>query len=335
MHLTPSLSSFHFSADPNSALVLDLLHLSSASSDHENDDGPANEYRSKPLINAAAADRDEEDFGGFDDYGPGGGDDFGGGFDEDGGERLPDFDHNDATTTGGEVDFFADQFSGGASGPVAAPGAGGGGGIGYGAVESFDPRRAGTGERDLVMAMEGSGGAAAEEDARGLFEYFDGKMGKNWAGPEHWKMRRNAKKGEIAKKSRQTSLPRRHLIDFVSSLFFFSRPHTKVDEVGDAPTAAKKPRKEKVPFALDFNADPPLSKEELFQPAPTKTSILLPGSTTVAKKGSRKSAQVKEDRDDHTLPEDYQFNSDVLLRLFLKPKTTVSEHHPLIEDNGI
>ncbi|GAA5843606.1 hypothetical protein JCM3766R1_002427 [Sporobolomyces carnicolor] len=290
MHLTPSLSSFHFSADPNSALVLDLLHLSSASSDHENDDGPANEYRSKPLINAAAADRDEEDFGGFDDYGPGGGDDFGGGFDEDGGERLPDFHHNDATTTGGEVDFFADQFSGGASGPVAAPGAGGGGGIGYGAVESFDPRRAGTGERDLVMAMEGSGGAAAEEDARGLFEYFDGKMGKNWAGPEHWKMRRNAK---------------------------------KVDEVGDAPTAAKKPRKEKVPFALDFNADPPLSKEELFQPAPTKTSILLPGSTTVAKKGSRKSAQVKEDRDDHTLPEDYQFNSDVLLRLFLKPKTTL------------
>jgi hypothetical protein len=85
----------------------------------------------------------------------------------------------------------------------------------------------------------------------------------------------------------------------------------------------KKARKEKVPFTLDFNVDPPLSKEELFQPAPTKSSILLPGSTTAAKKGSRKSAQTKEDKEDYTLPDDYQFNSNVLLRLFLKPKTTV------------
>ncbi|GAA5997380.1 hypothetical protein JCM5350_001664, partial [Sporobolomyces pararoseus] len=91
---------------------------------------------------------------------------------------------------------------------------------------------------------------------------------------------------------------------------------------GNAP-AAKKPRKEKVAFTLDFTGDPPLSKEELFQLAATKSSILLPGSTTTAKKGSRKSAQSKEDRDDHTLPDDYQFNSNVLLRLFLKPKTTL------------
>ncbi|GAA5912980.1 condensin subunit BRN1 [Sporobolomyces salmoneus] len=285
MHLTPSLASFHFSADPNSALVLDLLNL--ASSNDDNDEGnerPPNDYNFAP--NNAGLAGDAEDFGGFDDYGPGG-DDFGGGFEE--GERLPDFTGGD----GGEVDFFADQFSG--AGPRVGAGAGagsggGGGGAGYGAVESFDPRRAGTGERDLVMAMDGNGPGTAEEDTRGLFDYFDGTMGKNWAGPQHWKMRRTAK---------------------------------KVDESVDAPSAAKKPRKEKVPFTLDFSAEPPLSKEELFQPAATKSSILLPGSTAVAKKGSRKSTQNKEDRDDHTLPDDYQFNSNVLLRLFLKPKTTL------------
>ncbi|GAA6013906.1 hypothetical protein JCM11491_000466 [Sporobolomyces phaffii] len=280
MHLTPSLSSFHFSADPNSALVLDLLNLSSATDD--DNDVPSNDYVFDPVNTGS----DDEDFGGFDDNG------FGGGFDDP--ERLPDFDPSGGDA--GEVDFFADQFSSsaapGPSGGGAAAGTVSGGGAGYGAVESFDPRRAGTGERDLVMAMDGTGAAiGGEEDTRGLFDYFDGKMGKNWAGPEHWKMRRNVK---------------------------------KADESGDqnAP-AAKKPRKEKVPFTLDFNGDPPLSKEELFQPAATKSSILLPGSTSGAKKSSRKSAQVKEDRDDFTLPDDYQFNSNVLLRLFLKPKTAL------------
>jgi condensin complex subunit 2 len=175
MHLTPSLSSFHFSADPNSSLVLDLLNLSSPNDDDDDDD----------VRNSGnyGQDGDDEDFGGFD------GGDFGGGFDD--GERLPDFDPNGEP--GGEVDFFADQFSG----PAASGSMGGGGGFGHGAVESFDPRRAGTGERDLVMAMDGTGAAVGgEEEAQGLFDYFDGKMGKNWAGPEHWKMRRNAKKGE-------------------------------------------------------------------------------------------------------------------------------------------
>lgn len=188
MHLTPSLSSFHFSADPDSALVLDLLNLSSATDD--DNDVPSNDYVFNPVNTGS----DDEDFGGFDDNG------FGGGFDDP--ERLPDFDPSGGDA--GEVDFFADQFSSsaapGPSGGGAAAATVSGGGAGYGAVESFDPRRAGTGERDLVMAMDGTGAAiGGEEDTRGLFDYFDGKMGKNWAGPEHWKMRRNIKKGERAR----------------------------------------------------------------------------------------------------------------------------------------
>lgn len=77
---------------------------------------------------------------------------------------------------GGEVDFFADDDVGGAA-------------SGSGPVEAFDPRRAE--ERDLVMSMSGTG----EQN----LEYFDSSMMKNWAGPEHWKMRKVAsRRGEYS-----------------------------------------------------------------------------------------------------------------------------------------
>lgn len=308
MHLTPSLSSFHFSADPNSSLVLDLLHLSSSHEDDNANDNVGSSSNNDYAFHPINAENEDEDFGGFDDHG------FGGGFDD--GERLPDCDPNGgaAGVAGGEVDFFADQFSGSAPQNAYGGASGsGGGGIGYGAVESFDPRRAGTGERDLVMAMDG--GAGGEEDAQGIFDYFDGKMGKNWAGPAHWKMRRNVKKGK-------RNLSGKLGGSFETSDIVFNPCAADENGDGSAP-AAKKARKEKIPFALDFTGDPPMSKEELFQPAATKSSILLPRSTAAAKKTSRKLAQAKEDREDYTLPDDYQFNSNVLLRLFLKPKTTV------------
>ncbi|GAA6051612.1 hypothetical protein JCM3770_003496, partial [Rhodotorula araucariae] len=157
MSLCPSLSAFRFSADAQ--LDLGLLNLG----DDSDDEGGA------PLPPFAGAGGGEDDFGGFDDHQDVGG----GGFD--GPAAGGDGELDDA----GEVDFFADQFT--PAGAALGPGAGG---AGFGAVEAFDPRR-GADERDLVMAM-GDGG----ED--GMFEHFDAKLGRNWAGPEHWKMRRGA-----------------------------------------------------------------------------------------------------------------------------------------------
>lgn len=50
----------------------------------------------------------------------------------------------------------------------------------------FDPRRQGG---ELVMALAGT----ADED--GMFDYFDKGFGKNWAGAEHWKLRKVSRKG--------------------------------------------------------------------------------------------------------------------------------------------
>ena len=46
----------------------------------------------------------------------------------------------------------------------------------------FDPRRA-PNERNLVMAM-------TDADGDGMMDYFDQTFLKNWAGPEHWKLRK-------------------------------------------------------------------------------------------------------------------------------------------------
>ena len=52
-----------------------------------------------------------------------------------------------------------------------------------GAPEPFDPRRA-PNERALIMAM-------TDADAEGgMLDYFDQSLLKNWAGPEHWKLRK-------------------------------------------------------------------------------------------------------------------------------------------------
>lgn len=52
-----------------------------------------------------------------------------------------------------------------------------------GGFEPFDPRRA-PNERDLVLAMTEPGANGSSLD------YFDQTFLKNWAGPEHWKLRK-------------------------------------------------------------------------------------------------------------------------------------------------
>lgn len=59
-----------------------------------------------------------------------------------------------------------------------------------GAFVPFDPRRP-PDERDLVMAMTGG------EDGGLMMDYFDQNFLKNWAGPEHWKLRRAVKRSEF------------------------------------------------------------------------------------------------------------------------------------------
>lgn len=56
-----------------------------------------------------------------------------------------------------------------------------------GALMPFDPRRIPT-ERDLVMAMTDGDGES------GVMGYFDQNIMKNWAGPEHWKLRKVIRK---------------------------------------------------------------------------------------------------------------------------------------------
>lgn len=78
---------------------------------------------------------------------------------------------------GGEGDYGGDDGSNGSVGP---PGEGEGRPGGF---VPFDPRRA-PNERDLVMAM-------TDADAEGgMMDYFDKNFMKNWAGPEHWKIRK-------------------------------------------------------------------------------------------------------------------------------------------------
>jgi condensin complex subunit 2 len=59
-----------------------------------------------------------------------------------------------------------------------------------GRVGQSDPRR-GPNERDLIMAMTDADGEG------GMMDYFDQNFLKNWAGPEHWKLRKVVRRREF------------------------------------------------------------------------------------------------------------------------------------------
>ncbi|TFY72916.1 hypothetical protein EVG20_g107 [Dentipellis fragilis] len=159
---------------------------------------------------------------------------------------------------------------------------------GAGAFVPFDPRRA-PNERDLVMAM-----ADADADG-GMMDYFDQNFLKNWAGPEHWKLRKVVRRPEA-----------------------------------NDPNAAKPRRERKEAFKIDFltanETDLKEQAKELFKPVTRGAGVTLPKSVfgkanATARKGARgKKAKEKEKLDDHTLPDDMHFSSRELVTLFLKPK---------------
>ncbi|KAH7911044.1 condensin complex subunit 2/barren [Hygrophoropsis aurantiaca] len=154
-----------------------------------------------------------------------------------------------------------------------------------GAFVPFDPRRA-PNERDLIMAMTDVDGE------NGMMGYFDKNFLKNWAGPEHWKLRKVVRKPDATE------------------------------------VAAAKPRREKKdPFKIDFltptEKDIKATSKAIFAPVTARgAAITLPtytsskGSTT--KKRGKKAKEEK--RDEHTLPDDMHFTSRQLVTLFLKPK---------------
>jgi len=105
--------------------------------------------------------------------------DFFGGEDYDTGAPMP----------GGFDDMSnpADDQDGGFAGPSSAA-YGGVGSAGPGEHMPFDGRRQGG---ELVMALMGDG------DGDGMFDYFDKGFAQNWAGAEHWKLRKVTRKGEL------------------------------------------------------------------------------------------------------------------------------------------
>lgn len=91
----------------------------------------------------------------------------------------------------------------------------------------------------------------------------------------------------------------------------------------DGLPAAKKERKEKVAFAMDFSEPPALSAKELFAAANPKSSITTAATRRPTARSRAASSSATAGEEDYTLPDDYHFNSQNLLRLFLKPKMTV------------
>ncbi|KAG8905046.1 hypothetical protein FRB99_000782 [Tulasnella sp. 403] len=150
-----------------------------------------------------------------------------------------------------------------------------------------DDIRAAQSDSEEQQDGEGEGKAKKQKvDGDDMLDYFDAAVMKNWAGPEHWKLR---------------------------------RPIKKADPSGeDAP--APRARKEKVAFQIDFHSAP-LSSKELF--APATTSITLPAGTGATISGPstarRKSKKNAAKRDQFLLPDDMHFSSAQLLRLFRKP----------------
>ncbi|KAG2070216.1 barren [Suillus decipiens] len=150
-----------------------------------------------------------------------------------------------------------------------------------GAFVPFDPRHAPNKPDRMIAITDGDG-----ENA--MMGYFDKNLMKNWAGPEHWKLRKVVRKPEA-----------------------------------DAP----KPRREKKEaFKIDFltpaEKDIKTIANEMFAKVTRGAGVTLPsyGGSKTGKKGRGGRKAKEEKRDEHTLPDDMHFSSRQLVTLFLKPK---------------
>lgn len=285
-NISVTLADFKFTSDPNEAFSLSMF------TGMNRDDDTESVGESAP----AYGNGDEEDFfGGGNDYNDQDqdGGDYAGFF---GGDAPQDLEGDVQDGVNGDLHTSANANSR----------------VVYGPTVPFDPTKS-TGSNGLVMAMD--------DGEAMMLDYFDQGFLKNWAGPEHWKLRRAIKRGKC-----RSPVP---MLLILSEILFC----TVIVEPAENATTAKQARKEKTPFLIDFeNADPPSAKD-LF--ATAKAAITLPASATKKRRGTsppkgrkgKKSKEVNEEieeRDEHLLPDDMHFSSRQLLRLFMKPKFTVS-----------
>ncbi|EAU90161.1 condensin complex component cnd2 [Coprinopsis cinerea okayama7 len=240
---------FDFDSQGNTQQEITTARFDDIDDDNDSDDGPAGgDFHMDVDQNPGAV----EDFfetqdGAHDDYAFGGQD------------------------MGGD-DFGGEGSNGGSVGPV-APGEDGP----MGPPMPFDPRKE-PNQRELFLAMDGEGD--------GALDYFDSQFRRNWAGPEHWKLRRLQNANLNSNNAGENKQP--------------------------------KTRTKKEPVKIDFLTPSEKSlkaiKEELFAPVGKGQSINLPGTGPKTRKKKDKK------KDDHRLPDDMHFSSRQLVTLFLKPK---------------
>ncbi|KAG0328745.1 hypothetical protein BGZ99_004605 [Dissophora globulifera] len=115
-----------------------------------------------------------------------------------------------------------------------------------------------------------------------MYSYFDSALLRNWAGPEHWKLRRAPKE--------KTGLA----ADAVAA-------------AGDEEAAGPKKRTGKVPLVINFQDADEVDEDDLFAPAEASSLMFTTANDTENRKSK------------HVLPDDIHFSSKQLLRMFMKP----------------
>lgn len=168
----------------------------------------------------------------------------------------------------------------------------------------WDPRQ-GPSQHDLLLAFKGvsgnddegqEGAGGADGAPGGLFDYFDQRLMKSWAGPEHWKMRsRLAGFGGLQAHQQQQQQ---------------QQQQGNADGAVDGTPSGKKKRSPKEAFVIDFSSSDGPSTKELFEPPRSASSILL--------------SKTRHQPEAFLLPEDRHFSSRMLLRLFSKPRAVLN-----------
>ncbi|KAJ2828277.1 hypothetical protein GGI24_002431, partial [Coemansia furcata] len=141
---------------------------------------------------------------------------------------------------------------------------------------------------EMAAMQPGSRQLAIAEDEDNLLSYFDTKLAKTWAGPEHWRL--PISRAIMQKQQQQQQ----------------GSGNTGEEDASEEGDASKRKRTEKLVYFTDFMNGSDVSAETLFAKPPRASSNTM----------SKKAAQ----NQDHTLPEDVHFSSKNLFNLILKPR---------------
>ncbi|KAJ1666386.1 hypothetical protein EV178_002342 [Coemansia sp. RSA 1646] len=147
-------------------------------------------------------------------------------------------------------------------------------------IEAEEAEEAGEG----IVGSQVQHQLAVAEDEDNLLSYFDMKLAKGWAGPEHWRL-------PISRAAMQKQMNQRS---------------GEEDTANTEETEAKRKRVEKQVYYTDFMNGADVSADTLFA-RPQRASVIA----------MSKKAMLSQD---HTLPEDVHFSSKNLFNLLLKPR---------------